>query len=125
MAAFERPSDAVAAARDMLREIAAFNDEQGEREIVLKIGVHRGASIAVTLNDRLDFFGQTVNIAARVQGLADADEIYLTDEVYRAEGTTALLTGLDVSTLEANLKGVQRRVRVHRVAAHDASSVAP
>lgn len=32
-------------------------------------------------NDRLDFFGQTANIPARVQGLADADEIYLTDEV--------------------------------------------
>jgi class 3 adenylate cyclase len=34
--------------------------------VILKIGVHKGAAIAVTLNDRLDYFGQTVNIAARV-----------------------------------------------------------
>ena len=116
MASFESPVDAVTAARDMLREIDSFNREVGEREIVLKVGVHRGASIAVTLNDRLDFFGQTVNIAARVQGLADADEIYLTEEVYRVPGVKELLTELQVTPQQANLKGVQRAVSVYRVA---------
>lgn len=118
MASFENPVNAVQAARQMLSEIDAFNNEVGEREIVLKVGVHRGASIAVTLNDRLDFFGQTVNIAARVQGLADADEIYLTDEVYRAEGVQTLLTGLQVGARQVQLKGVQRPVTVHRVSAN-------
>jgi len=116
MASFESPVDAVSAARDMLREIESFNREVGEREIVLKVGVHRGASIAVTLNDRLDFFGQTVNIAARVQGLADADEIYLTEEVFRVPGVRELLSELHVTPQEANLKGVQRAVSVYRVA---------
>ncbi|HEX6766647.1 MAG TPA: DUF5939 domain-containing protein, partial [Polyangiaceae bacterium] len=97
MASFENPADAVQAAHDMLREIETFNDEVGEREIVLKVGVHRGASIAVTLNDRLDFFGQTVNIAARVQGLADADEIFITHEVYSAPGVKDLLSELHVT----------------------------
>lgn len=120
MASFEEPEHAVRAARDMLAEIAAFNREVGEREIVLKVGVHRGASIAVTLNDRLDFFGQTVNIAARVQGLADADEIYLTEDVYRAAGVRELLTGLDVTSGQATLKGVQRPVSVFRVASRTA-----
>ena len=46
-----------------------------DRALILKIGLHKGAAIAVTLNDRLDYFGQTVNIAARVQNLADADEL--------------------------------------------------
>lgn len=117
MASFESPVRAVLAAREMLREIEAFNNEVGEREIVLKVGVHRGASIAVTLNDRLDFFGQTVNIAARVQGLADADEIYLTDDVYRAEGVKALISELHVSPREVQLRGVQRPISVHRVSA--------
>ncbi|HEV8246697.1 MAG TPA: adenylate/guanylate cyclase domain-containing protein, partial [Polyangiaceae bacterium] len=122
MASFENPADAVAAAREMLREIEAFNQDEGEREIILKVGVHRGASIAVTLNDRLDFFGQTVNIAARVQGLADADEIYITEEVYRAPGVTDLLEGFDVTAHAANLKGVQRTVKVYRVATTPASA---
>ncbi len=116
MASFESPSDAVLAAREMLSEIEAFNHEVGEREIVLKVGVHRGASIAVTLNDRLDFFGQTVNIAARVQGLADADEIYITHEVYTAPGVKESLSELQVTPREATLRGVQRAVSVYRVA---------
>jgi class 3 adenylate cyclase len=48
--------------------------------------VHKGAAIAVTLNERLDYFGQTVNIAARVQDLADADEIFVRQDVYDATG---------------------------------------
>src|SRR3546814_2334232 len=36
--------------------------------IVIKLGLHRGPCIAVTLNDRLDYFGSTVNLAARLQG---------------------------------------------------------
>jgi class 3 adenylate cyclase len=115
MASFERPVDAVHAARDMLREIEAFNREVGEREIVLKIGVHRGAAIAVTLNDRLDFFGQSVNIASRVQGLADADEIYVTDDVYNSPGVTELLSEYRVTPKQATLKGVQRAVNVYQV----------
>lgn len=116
MASFERPNEAVLAARDMLREIERFNREVGEDAIILKVGVHRGASIAVTLNNRLDFFGQTVNIASRVQGLADADEIYVTEDVYREPGVRELLSELHVTPREANLRGVQRAVRVYRIA---------
>jgi class 3 adenylate cyclase len=116
MASFETPADAVLAAREMLTEIERFNAQEGEREIVLKVGVHRGASIAVTLNERLDFFGQTVNIASRVQGLADADEIYITDEVYRAPGVKELISEFHVTPHEVSLRGVQRPVSVYRVA---------
>lgn len=116
MASFESPADAVAAACEMLQEIDAFNREQGDREIVLKIGIHRGASIAVTLNDRLDYFGQTVNVAARVQGIAEADEIYVTDEVYRAPGVADALGRYDVAPRDVMLKGMQRRFSVFRVA---------
>lgn len=58
-----------------------------------------------------------MNIAARVQALADADEIYLTEEVFSAPGVEDLVRELHVSSHEAQLKGVQRAVRVFRVAA--------
>jgi class 3 adenylate cyclase len=115
MASFDNASDAVLAGREMLQAIAAFNREGGEGKIVLKVGIHRGASIAVTLNDRLDYFGQTVNIAARVQALADADEIFVTDDVLSAPGVPDALRGLSLVSQEVQLKGVQRSVRVHRV----------
>jgi class 3 adenylate cyclase len=115
MASFMEPADAVRAAVQMLGEIDRFNREVGKREIILKIGIHAGPSIAVTLNDRLDWFGQTVNIAARVQGLADADEIYITEEVRGAGGVGEALRGLDMSPQEARLKGIERGVQVHRI----------
>src|SRR6185312_3715437 len=40
------------------------DEGQGE-DLLLKIGIHEGPCLAVMLNDRQDYFGQTVNIAAR------------------------------------------------------------
>jgi class 3 adenylate cyclase len=48
--------------------------------------IHTGHSIVVTLNNRLDYLGKTVNIASRIQGLADAREIYISQEVYAYPG---------------------------------------
>ena len=67
----------------MLAQIRRFNDGAGQELIMLKIGAHVGECLAVTLNERLDYFGRTVNLAARVQGLAAENEIYLSDEMYR------------------------------------------
>ena len=47
-----------------------------QEDLLLKIGIHTGPCLAVMLNDRLDYFGQTVNIAARIQGLAVSDAIF-------------------------------------------------
>ena len=44
-------------------------------DLILKIGIHEGPCIAVMLNERQDYFGQTVNIASRVQGLATARDV--------------------------------------------------
>lgn len=115
MAAFLTPLDAVKAALSMRAEIDHFNDERPRRDFILKIGMHRGAAIAVTFNERLDYFGQTVNIAARVQGLADGNEIYLTQEVYETEGVKSVLEPYEPSVASAQLKGVQQQLPVWRI----------
>jgi class 3 adenylate cyclase len=117
MAAFARPADAVAAALHMLEEIHPFNREHGEAAVILKIGAHCGPSIAVTLNENLDYFGQTVNIAARVQSFAGAGEICLTEALQAAPGVKELLAAHDVSSFDAPLRGVEGQARVYRVAA--------
>jgi class 3 adenylate cyclase len=116
MATFLEPADAVAAALSMRSEIDAFNRKQADRAIILKIGIHKGAAIAVTLNERLDYFGQTVNIAARVQQLADAEEIFVSEDVYSSDGVHALLASREVASTLSKLKGVQQDLRVFRVA---------
>ncbi|HEY7610172.1 MAG TPA: DUF5939 domain-containing protein [Alphaproteobacteria bacterium] len=117
MAAFFRPADAVAAALHMLADIGRFNREHGAPDIILKIGAHCGQSIAVTLNDNLDYFGQTVNVAARVQSLADEGEICLSEALYAAPGVRDLLGGRRVLPFDAPLRGVEGSMRVYRVAA--------
>src|SRR6187431_2451920 len=76
MATFPTPDRALAAAlrmRDSVRDL--------KKDLLIKIGIHEGPCLAVTLNDHLDYFGQTVNIAARVQGLADERAIFVTKSV--------------------------------------------
>jgi class 3 adenylate cyclase len=69
----------------------------------------------VTLNENLDYFGQTVNIAARVQSFADAGEICLTEALYTAPGVRELLTNHDVQEFDAPLRGVEGNARVYRI----------
>jgi class 3 adenylate cyclase len=123
MASFHDPLDALRAALDMHAQIARFNAEAGEDLVGLKIGVHVGTCLAVTLNGRLDYFGQAVNLAARVQALSDANEIYLTDEMLSVPGAEELLAAFATETRSVQLKGVQGDVRVHRVRARPGSTV--
>jgi len=51
----------------MREAMRTLNDGRGREELLLKIGIHEGPCLAVVLNDRQDYFGTTVNIAARVQ----------------------------------------------------------
>jgi class 3 adenylate cyclase len=115
MASFTDPRDALRAALEMRDRIAQFNHDSGADLIAIKIGLHAGACLAVTLNDRLDYFGQTVNIAARVQALAEADEILVTDDVLDHPGARDLLRDLPAQAGDVELKGVAGRIRVHRV----------
>ena len=119
MAAFLTPTDAVRAALAMRDAVEQLNRDRPQRDFILKIGVHRGASIAVTLNERLDYFGQTVNIAARVQHLAGGDEIYMTDDVYSTAGVAEILASYRVQRRTAELKGVSAAVPVYQISGRE------
>jgi class 3 adenylate cyclase len=115
MASFVDPSDALRAALEMRARIGRFNRESGADLIAIKIGLHAGACLAVTLNDRLDYFGQTVNIAARVQGMAGADEILVTDDVLGHPGALEVLGDVATEASDIELKGVSGMIKVHRI----------
>lgn len=119
MATFNRPSEAVAAGLEMLREVPRMNQSAAHGDLILKVGVHRGAAISVTLNDRVDYFGQTVNIASRVQGSADGGEMLLTEEIFNADGVAELLEGSGWRVVSARvpLRGIDEPATVHRVSA--------
>ena len=51
----------------------------------IKLGVHAGPCIAVNLNSTMDYFGTTVNVAARVQATAKEKEIWISEEIYKCD----------------------------------------
>jgi class 3 adenylate cyclase len=114
MAGFERPQDAVLASIEMIEELSRFN-QTASRPLGLKVGVHRGRAIAVRLNDRIDYFGQDVNIAARVQGLAGVNEVCLTEAVMEAPGISDIVKGCPTSRDYENLKGIGQKMEIHRI----------
>lgn len=114
MATFMNPADAIKTAIEMLNGIEEFN-RKISNDLILKIGIHRGPSIVVTLNDRLDYFGQTVNIAARMQGLAGANEICFSSETHNFEGITEVLKDYTVTAEQANVKGVSKQLDFFKV----------
>lgn len=116
MAAFARPADGLLAALEMQRRIDAWNAAQ-EREtsIVIKLGLHQGTSIAVTLNDRLDYFGSTVNLAARLQGQSGGGEIVLSKDLASDPGVVPHLAGLALASDRAVLKGFDQATDFYRL----------
>ncbi len=117
MATFPTPDRALAAAlrmRDAMRQLSV---ESHQEELLLKVGIHEGACLAVTLNDRLDYFGQTVNIAARVQGLAVSRAIFATQPVVASEQSAQVLkaAGLNPLPQQALLRGISDEVTVYEI----------
>jgi class 3 adenylate cyclase len=115
MASFVDPLDGLRAALEMVARIDQFNEQAGGDLLALKVGLHSGACLAVTLNDRLDYFGQTVNIAARIQGLADPGEIVFSDDVLATPGAANIVEGLEIESVHVELRGVAGSVEVHRI----------
>ncbi len=112
MATFPTPDRALAAAlrmRDSVRDL--------KKDLLIKIGIHEGPCLAVTLNDQLDYFGQTVNIAARVQGLADERAIYVTKSVMQHPQVAGIIERNKLMPTEqlASLRGISDRLAVYQI----------
>ena len=112
MATFPTPDRAMAAALQM-RE--ALKDLKGD--LLLKIGIHEGPCLAVSLNDRQDYFGRTVNIAARVQGLATSRSIFATKRVVTDTEASKLLqsNGIFATPEKRSLRGIANQVEIFEI----------
>ena len=77
--------------------------------LTLKAGLHTGPCIAVTLNDRLDYFGSTVNMAARLEGLSTGADVIISGAVHDDARVRHLIEsqGLSAVEFEMALKGFE------------------
>lgn len=113
MAVFNRPLGAVRAAQRAQSELALEVD--GRRSFALKVGIHAGHCIAVTQNERLDYFGSTVNLAARLVDLSTGEDIVVSSAVLEDPEVADL--ALEAEPIQARLKGFEdERFDVYSVA---------
>lgn len=117
MATFPTPDRALMAAMRMREAMFSFNKERGNDDLLLKIGIHEGPCIAVSLNERQDYFGQTVNIASRVQHLATSREIFATSSVLDNPRAAELLTtrGLSPQSHHVSLRGITDAIDIFAI----------
>ncbi|WP_265588343.1 adenylate/guanylate cyclase domain-containing protein [Chitinilyticum piscinae] len=117
MATFTSPERAVAAALQMRTAMRRLNEERGREDLLVKIGIHEGSCLAVSLNDRLDYFGQTVNIAARVQALANSQSICVTEPVLRQDAVLRLLNAKQLvpQAQQQSLRGLSDCMTVYEI----------
>ena len=117
MATFETPDRAIAAAIRMREAMSDLGADRQHQSLSLKMGIHEGSCLAVTLNGQQDYFGQTVNIASRVQGLAASRSIMVTESVVENAQARALLetNGLRPTLRHVALSGIADKVSVYEI----------
>lgn len=108
MAVFRRPPSALRAIMNAQKVISSVGNNP---PLQLKAGIHYGPCIAVTLNERLDYFGSTVNIAARLEGLSKGGDVIISSAIRYDPEVMDLLTEQKekymIESIEATLKGFE------------------
>ncbi|MHC4841040.1 MAG: adenylate/guanylate cyclase domain-containing protein [Planctomycetota bacterium] len=114
MAIFASPTHALTAATELHELVDKYVKDQGHEGCQLKVGLHHGPCIAVTMNEKLDYFGTTVNLAARVQALSKGGDILVTKTLADDEDDAAVLrnAGWKSNLIHANAKGFPEPIPV-------------
>ncbi len=111
MASFTEPLDALRASADIH---AAFHKDRADSATRLRISINTGPCIAVRLNAGIDYFGQTVNLAAKLQSLAEAGEVALSCSVFEARGVRDFLIGKRVEDVTYDSKALAAPISAKR-----------
>lgn len=113
MASFLEPASALQAVWQALQAIAGYE----QPPLRIKISIHHGPCIVVNMNDRLDYFGSTVNVAARMTNLSGGGEIVLSETVYTDSQVQAWLgkNHVKAERLSVNIKGFDEPVSVWKI----------
>jgi adenylate cyclase len=110
-ARFDTATTAVAAAISIQQHLLAFNEERDKKlpRLQTRIGLHKGE---VMLRDNA-VFGDSVNIAARLEPLAVADGICISQTVY--DEVRFFLSSPAKRLGTQTLKNIQQKIRVYLI----------
>src|SRR6201747_70089 len=117
MATFIKPEHALVAGLKMRAAMDKLNRERGKEDLIIKVGIHEGPCLAVMLNERQDYFGQTVNIAARVQGLSNSHAMHVTGPAIESPAVADILHRASIEPIqkEAALLAISHKIVVYEI----------
>ncbi len=106
---FESPTNAVLAGVSVQEALARLNEgRSADDRLEIRIAINSGE---VNLMEN-DVFGEAVNITARIEGIAEAGQIYFTEAVYLAMNK-AEVPSSEIGLIQ--LKGISEKIRVYKV----------
>ncbi|OZS78098.1 hypothetical protein CF394_07645 [Tetzosporium hominis] len=111
MAVFTDEQNAFDAAIAIQQDVGSLTRSEGQ-QFTIKMGMHQGTVIAVNANDLLDYFGRTVNLAARVQQLSLGQDLVMTAATFQQLRERQELA---VQTFRAPLKGIGEDIELVRI----------
>jgi class 3 adenylate cyclase len=118
MASFSSGADALAAGLQIQRDIRQLAAPDGvDTSRLVKVGLHLGPCVAVTLNERLDYFGTTVNTAARIEHECRGGQVLASLAVCQSPQARQLLesSGASIEEEVVRLRGLAEPVAVYRI----------
>jgi adenylate cyclase len=105
MACFSRVDEALGAVHEMNRDLLTPRPQQpGSASLTLKASLHVGACLAVNANDRLDFFGSTINLAARMVSCCHGGDLAVSDEIFQRPEMEEFLKGCPASPMPSEVR---------------------
>jgi len=117
MAVYVNPADGLRCALQIQDDIERFNHDSGKEPVIIKLGLHLGRCISVTLNNRLDYYGSAANKAARLEGQSTGGDIVLSPEFAADREVARLLADTPAREESAELKGFPEPIRFLRIGA--------
>ena len=113
MEAFQTPKDAFLSAEQIQ---LYFRPNSEETKLRLRITIHSGHCMAVNGDTGIDYFGTMVNLAAKLQSIAEAGQVAITKNVYKDPALGEYLSSLDYEKEELDfaLKEEESTVSVVR-----------
>lgn len=119
MGSFEKPEDAFACAVQIQDDFEAYNAESKAEPAIIKLGLHVGRCISVTLNGRLDYYGTAANKAARLEGQSMGGDIVMSPEFAADPAVSELLSEYSEQEEQAELKGFAEPMPFVRVSSDE------
>ena len=125
-ATFPSPDRALRSAMRMREAMRRINEQRGSEDLALNIGLHEGPCLAVMLDERQDYFGLSVNIAARVQDLAEPSAILATKPIVESVEVARLVgeAGYRTTSRQLSLRGVSEALEIYEIREREARAAA-